>query len=128
MSAFEFHVLSTGPNRRGDTAARPSTGARNRVIPAPQNIMATPKDQLHDKAVAPGDDEVIVFPISFAQQRLWFLEQLTPGSIAYNIPLAVKVNGKLDIPALERALGEIVRRHETLRTSFSVVNSQAVQV
>ncbi|HMG73720.1 MAG TPA: amino acid adenylation domain-containing protein, partial [Pyrinomonadaceae bacterium] len=90
--------------------------------------MATSYDQLHHNPVVPDDDEVIVFPVSFAQQRLWFLEQLTPGGFAYNIPLAVRVTGKLNIPVLERALSEIINRHETLRTSFSVDHSQAVQL
>src|ERR1044072_9480791 len=89
--------------------------------------MAVSHDQLQVNPNVP-DDEVIVFPVSFAQQRLWFLEQLTPGGFAYNIPLAVKVTGKLDIPVLEQALGAIIDRHETLRTSFSVVASQAVQI
>src|ERR1041385_8244038 len=74
------------------------------------------------------DDDVIVFPVSFAQQRLWFLAQLTPGSSVYNIPLAIHLAGNLDIPALERSLSEIIGRHETLRTSFTVIDSQPVQL
>ncbi|HEX3449345.1 MAG TPA: condensation domain-containing protein [Isosphaeraceae bacterium] len=57
-------------------------------------------------------------PASFAQQRLWFLDQLEPGRASYHIPAAVTLVGRLDIPALERALSEIVRRHETLRTTL----------
>ncbi|HEX6747477.1 MAG TPA: amino acid adenylation domain-containing protein [Longimicrobium sp.] len=57
-----------------------------------------------------------VYPLSFAQQRLWLLDRLEPGSAAYNLPAAYRIRGALDAPALERALGEIVRRHETLRT------------
>ena len=57
-------------------------------------------------------------PASFAQQRLWFLDQLEPGRASYHIPAAVKLVGRLDIPALERALNEVVRRHEALRTTL----------
>jgi amino acid adenylation domain-containing protein len=57
-----------------------------------------------------------LLPASFAQERLWFLDQLEPGRASYHIPAAVKLVGQLDIPALERALNEVVRRHEALRT------------
>jgi acyl carrier protein len=57
-------------------------------------------------------------PASFAQQRLWFIDQMEPESTAYTIPLGLTLAGPLDARALERALGEIVRRHEVLRTTF----------
>src|SRR5262249_8288009 len=56
------------------------------------------------------------FPLSFAQQRLWFIDQMDSGNVAYNIPSAVRLEGRLDLEALERAINEIVRRHEVLRT------------
>ena len=56
--------------------------------------------------------------LSFAQERIWFFEQLEPGTAVYNVPTAVRLKGQLDTPALERSLNEIVRRHESLRTIF----------
>jgi amino acid adenylation domain-containing protein len=67
-------------------------------------------------------------PLSFAQQRLWFLNQMEPDSPFYNITMAVRIDGRLDIGALEKTFQEIVRRHETLRTTFSSINGEAVQV
>jgi len=67
-------------------------------------------------------------PASFAQQRLWFLDQLEPGSASYNIPIAVKLEGNLDRPALGRALNEVVRRHEVLRTTFASEGGVPYQV
>uniref|UniRef100_UPI00261B56BB condensation domain-containing protein n=1 Tax=uncultured Streptomyces sp. TaxID=174707 RepID=UPI00261B56BB len=59
-------------------------------------------------------------PLSFAQQRLWFLDRLTPGSADYLVPTALRVRGPLDVAALERALSGLVARHEVLRTAFPV--------
>jgi amino acid adenylation domain-containing protein len=66
--------------------------------------------------------------LSFAQQRLWFLDRFEPGSPFYNIPAAARLTGELDVVALYRSLVEIVRRHETLRTTFHEVEGQPVQV
>jgi amino acid adenylation domain-containing protein len=66
--------------------------------------------------------------LSFAQQRLWFIDQLEPGNPSYNIPLALRLTGWLDVTALERSLNEILRRHESLRTIFASVDGQPVQV
>ncbi|HET6975216.1 MAG TPA: amino acid adenylation domain-containing protein [Pyrinomonadaceae bacterium] len=67
-------------------------------------------------------------PLSFAQQRLWFLDQLEPGNPLYNTPGALRLKGTLDVAAFEQALSEIVRRHETLRTTFDVSDGTPIQI
>ncbi|WP_414568457.1 amino acid adenylation domain-containing protein [Nostoc sp. CCY 9925] len=67
-------------------------------------------------------------PLSFAQQRLWFLDQLIPNNPFYNIPLALHLTGSLNQAALEQTFNEIVRRHEALRTTFVIQSGQPVQV
>ena len=68
------------------------------------------------------------YPLSFAQQRLWFLEQLEPGTAMYNIPLAVRLQGRVDVAVLERSINAIVQRHETLRTVFRSHQGEPQQV
>ena len=66
-------------------------------------------------------------PLSFAQQRLWLLDQFEPGSALYNIPVVLDLDGPLDVPVLERCLTEILRRHQTLRTVFPQEGGQPRQ-
>ena len=73
------------------------------------------------------ETEVFVFPTSFAQQRLWFLDQLAPGNAFYNVSTALRLTGSLNFTALKQTFNEIVCRHETLRTMFVMVQ-QPVQV
>jgi thioesterase domain-containing protein len=67
-------------------------------------------------------------PPSFAQQRLWFVDRLRPGSPAYHLPAALRLTGQLDAAVAERSLREVVRRHEALRTVFRTVGGQLIQV
>ena len=67
-------------------------------------------------------------PLSFGQQRLWFLHRLEPSSVEYTIPVVIRLDGPLDQSALAAALTAVVHRHETLRTTFTVMDGQPVQV
>ncbi len=67
-------------------------------------------------------------PLSFAQQRLWFIDRLEPGSSVYNFPAAVRLTGPLNLAALSRSLDEIIRRHEALRTTFAIADGRPVQL
>ena len=73
-------------------------------------------------------EDVFIFPMSFSQQRLWFLDQLEPNSASYNIPAALRLTGRLNVEALKQSLNEIVARHEVLRTTFATMDEEPVQV
>src|SRR5258707_14800030 len=68
------------------------------------------------------------YPLSFAQQRLWFLDQLEPGSSIYNMPTALRLSGELNITALEQSLNEVVKRHAILRTVFVTAEERPLQL
>ena len=70
----------------------------------------------------------VKIPLSFAQQRLWFLNQLEGDSVTYNIPVALRLSGPLHVEALEQTIKEIVQRHEILRTTFPTINGTPVQL
>ncbi len=73
-------------------------------------------------------EEAIVFPASYAQRRLWFLDQFEPGSPYYNIPMAVRLKGPFRYDILEKTINEIIKRHEILRTTFASIDGEPVQV
>ncbi|MBD2034986.1 amino acid adenylation domain-containing protein [Leptolyngbya sp. FACHB-321] len=73
------------------------------------------------------EEDVFIFPASFAQQRLWFIEQLLPGDALYVIPLVFRLTGSLQRSLLHQSLQAIVQRHESLRTTFDVVDGQLMQ-
>ncbi|MEL6889187.1 MAG: condensation domain-containing protein, partial [Pseudomonadota bacterium] len=74
------------------------------------------------------DSTEYVFPLSFAQQRLWLLDRMAPGNPFYNIPLAIPIQAQLDIAVLERALNAIITRQESLRTVFDEIDGEPAQI
>lgn len=116
-----------------------SQGAKGALTPALQSKIRDHRDEIIDflssvlgegrqpKAIVRAERNQAL-PLSFAQQRLWFIDQFEPGSGAYNIATAVRLLGHLDVDALTWALNEIVRRHEVLRTVFVAEDGLPVQV
>src|SRR4051794_39703336 len=90
-------------------------------------LLLREKKNKRNQEVIPRSTTTDVTPLSFAQQRLWFLNQLAPDSPSYNIPLAVQLNGKLNRVALCWNLNEIVQRHDVLRTTFVAVDGRPMQ-
>ncbi|MEZ0206385.1 condensation domain-containing protein, partial [Ideonella sp.] len=119
-SEFAGESLATGAEL---TSPRQALAEPERPAPAPAEPAAL-------AAVKPMPRQAgrTSWPLSFAQQRLWFLDQYEPGLAIYNIPVAVRLTGQLDADALARTLNEIVRRHEALRTSFAMEAGEPVQV
>jgi amino acid adenylation domain-containing protein len=87
---------------------------------------AAPADEVPPLLPVPRDGSPL--PLSFAQQRLWIIDRMEPGGSVYNMPLALRLRGPLDAGVLGRALGEVVRRHESLRTTFGDADGAPFQV
>src|ERR671914_129966 len=104
--------------------------ARGRLTPDLRNALIENKAEilllLHQRSMSASVTSIPLVPIprnghlslSFAQERLWFLDQLEGPSAAYNIPMGLRLSGPLDVVVVKRSVGEIVRRHEVLRTTF----------
>lgn len=78
--------------------------------------------------VSPAAEEVYVLPASLGQERFWALDRMNPGNPTWNVPVRFRLQGALDPALVERAFNEIVRRHEVLRTTFTLVDGQPAQV
>jgi len=102
---------------------------KQQIIQHKQEIIALLGTQtVHEPKLAPIDRSAYPqLPLSYAQQRLWFLDELEPGTPVYNMPFAVKVHGNLDMGALQTALDSLCQQHENLRTVFSATDSEPAQ-
>ncbi|HEX8180382.1 MAG TPA: amino acid adenylation domain-containing protein [Pyrinomonadaceae bacterium] len=92
------------------------------------STLSPEKRDLLQLLLAEEGSEFDALPLSFAQQRLWLLDQLEPGNPAYNMPVAVRLKGTLSVPTLQRSLAAVVERHEALRTTFITVEGRPVQL
>jgi hypothetical protein len=124
-----------------DGVTRPITGIRDMIADLNEFLSLSPERRelltllLQESGIdvsrlfiVPQGRETTIFPLSFAQQRLWFLDQWMPGHSAYNELIAVRLRGQLNIAVLEQSLNEIVRRHEALRTTFTLIDGRPMQV
>ena len=113
MSDLSNRILNLSPDQRG-VLAKKLKAARNNTAKDKSRISST--ERTENK------------PLSYAQRRLWFLHQLRPSDITYNIPCATRLTGSLNVEAMEKTLSEIIRRHEILRTRFQEVEGKPQQI
>ncbi|HEX3552498.1 MAG TPA: amino acid adenylation domain-containing protein, partial [Thermoanaerobaculia bacterium] len=132
LGDVKFHTYSgvdvSVADRWREAIPESSLGKETRKLAAQLGYEETPSEAALQPIPRGGWREGEPLPLSFAQERLWFLDQLQPGSSAYNIPFALRLTGALDAVALGRVLSEIVRRHGSLRTAFAVRSGVPVQV
>src|ERR687894_800281 len=93
---------------------RPALGDRPNAARAPERAA----DRVQVLASLPSERDGRLAPVSLGQRRLWLVDRLAPGSVDYNVVWPLRLVGALDVPALRRALAEVVARHEVLRTRF----------
>ncbi len=117
-----LQISSFSDEEAREESISPTTPSRK------EKIADTGSEQLPEESGKPTPPVTRTAPLSFAQQRLWFLDQYEPDNILYNIPAAIRLNGALDVTALERSLNEILKRHEALRTTFAGVSDRPLQV
>ena len=101
------------------------SSAKQRLV---ESMLKEKGIEISDVAILPQKRNGKPFPASFAQKRLWFLEQFEPGSPLYIIPLGVKIRGSLNNSILTDAIKKIVERHEVLRTSFDSIDGEVYQL
>jgi acyl transferase domain-containing protein/acyl carrier protein len=118
--AFEIEI-----SLRSIFEAPTVAGLAERVAQVRAAVEQTPEESPGPPLIPVSRDREL--PLSFAQQRLWFLDQLEPGNPAYNLPVAVRLRGELEVGALARTFNEIRHRHEVLRTAFITREGRAVQ-
>src|SRR5215207_2397608 len=126
--------------RRNGWSARETRMSKDGALAARRAALSTAKQVLLEQRLAgsvsaspaahtiPRRQTEGAVPLSFAQQRLWFLDQLVPGSSFYHIPVGVRIPRSIDVAIVARSLNESVRRHESLRTVFQSVNGEPRQV
>ena len=122
---------SVSETKRNDEETTMTSSKQSRISALPAHLQELLYRRLSgqsERDTIPPAERTIPLPLSFAQQRLWFLNELEPGSSEYITPSALRLCGELDVGALSRALSGLVARHESLRTTFESVAGRGVQV
>src|SRR5262249_48572897 len=117
MNDFSGRLSSLTPEQRALFEARLKKKAATRPRPAGARTAPIPKRKRQNHCL-----------LSFDQERIWIIDRMEPGNPAYNIYTASRLLGPLDLPAMERAVNEIVKRHEILRTTFATIEGEPVMV
>ncbi|MEW9701480.1 amino acid adenylation domain-containing protein [Paenibacillus sp. SI8] len=112
---------------KNDLAARSVDLSPAQIALLERRLQGKPGNSTLSRRIPRRTDRAVA-PLSFGQERLWFVDQFNQESAVYNMPAAMRLEGKLDIAALEKSLHEIIRRHEVLRTSFQMINGQLLQI
>ena len=114
----------------GDFVRHPASDSSLRVRRTTELDSRSRSEQQREVLVdllSQGSENAGLYPLSFAQQRLWFLEQLETGTALHNLSSGLRLSGALDISILQRAIDEIVARHEALRTTFTCIGAEVFQ-
>ena len=86
------------------------------------------REKIFNKSKINNVDDLRIEPLSFSQQQIWVIDQIKPGNLAYNLPVGFRLKGELNIEILEKSFNEIIKRHETLRTTFCLIENQPKQL
>ena len=124
MSRRLVEFLSEGLQLWVDKGELRFRAAKGKLTPDLRARLVTAKPELLEEL----DEGVRYGAVSLDQERLWYLDQLQPGRAVYNMPMAYRLRGDLDVAALERSLNRVVERHDSLRTSFGSVEGIPYQI
>src|ERR1700712_1030259 len=129
MNSNELSSVPETTRNGEDTTMTSTRKGRMSALPAHlQELLRRRLSGQSEQTTIPSTERTGPLPLSFSQQRLWFLNELRPGDPAYNSELPLRLVGPLDIPALTKALQGLLTRHESLRTTFDEVDGRGVQI
>lgn len=131
-SDTERHSLPILPSEDVIKPSRKSDAVPSRLSPEKQSLLerrlaAREKTRTPEKFAIPKRPDQDFAPLSFSQLQMWVIDRMTPGNPAYNLPVGYRLRGPLNLAALEDSFNEVIRRHEILRTTFTVENGEPLQ-